>query len=268
VKAVLHFAGFKSVEASVTDPLGYYDNNVGSTISLLQAMRGAGVRQLIFSSSCTVYGDADDVPIDESAPLRPVSPYGETKAAIETLLIRLVEAEPEWSITALRYFNPIGADASGLIGEDPSMAPTTLLPNILAVAVGDKRRLRVFGGDHPTPDGSCQRDFVHVTDLIDGHIAALDRLSFGAGFDAINLGRGRPTSVFEMVAACRVATGSEIPIEVVDRRPGDASVTYATVDRARDELGWNPRRSVEQMVTDHWRFHRVHRRGYRGLVVQ
>jgi UDP-glucose 4-epimerase len=266
IEAVIHFAGFKSVPDSVADPLGYFRNNLGSTMSLLEVMRDAGVRRLIFSSSCAVYGDPDLLPVDETAQIRPVSPYGETKAAIERLLSGLAEAETDWSILALRYFNPIGADATGLIGEDPSTAPSTLVPNILAVAAGEQDRLRVFGDDHPTPDGSCLRDFLHVSDLVYGHIVAVDRLSSVHGFDAMNLGSGVGTSVFEMVAACRAATGSEIPIEVVDRRPGDASLAYARADRAREVLGWSSRRSVQEMIADHWRFHRAYPRGYRGLA--
>jgi UDP-glucose 4-epimerase len=263
IDAVIHFAGFKSVAESVADPVSYIANNVGGSVSLCEAMEAAGVRKLVFSSSCTVYGEPAVVPVDESATIRPVSPYGSTKAVIESLLAALC-VDARWSVVALRYFNPVGADPSGLIGEDPSMAPTTLVPNIMAVAAGNQDRLQVFGDDHPTRDGSCVRDFIHVSDVIDAHLAALTFMSEMRGFEAFNIGTGVGTSVLEMVQACEEAVGRDIPVEFAVRRDGDASEVFACPDRAREVLGWSAHRTVSEMARDHWRFHSQHSHGYVG----
>lgn len=264
IDAVIHFAGFKSVAESVTDPLSYIANNVAGSVSLCEAMETAGVRQLVFSSSCTVYGEPVAVPVDESAAIRPVSPYGSTKAAVESLLTALC-VDTRWSVVALRYFNPVGADSTGLIGEDPSTAPTTLMPNLMAVAAGNRDRLRIFGDDHPTRDGTCIRDFIHVNDLVDAHLATLAFMTQMRGFEAFNIGTGVGTSVLEMVRACEEAVGREIPVELVDRRAGDASEVFACPDRARELLGWSARRTVAEMARDHWRFHSQHAHGYVDL---
>ena len=262
IDAVIHFAGLKSVGDSVVDPLLYYRVNLHAATTLLSVMREHGVRHIIFSSSCTVYGNPTTVPVDETAPIAPISPYGRTKATIEDLLRDLARSEPGWSALALRYFNPVGADETGLIGEDPSARPTTLLPNVMAAATGDRPVVRVFGDDHPTPDGTCIRDFIHVSDLIDAHIAALGSLARVSGFEAINVGTGRGVSVLEMIEACSSAVGAPIPYEVVGRRFGDASEVYARADRANELLGWRPTRELQDMATDHWRWHRAHPHGY------
>ena len=266
IGAVLHFAGLKSVGDSMADPLLYYRVNLQSATTLLMLMRDHGVRQIIFSSSCTVYGNPPTVPVDETAPIAPISPYGETKATIEALLQDLARSEPGWSALALRYFNPVGADPSGLIGEDPAAKPTTLLPNVMAAATGDRPVVRVFGDDHPTPDGTCIRDFIHVSDLIDAHIAALRCLPRVSGFEAMNVGTGHGISVLEMIEACSAAAGSAIPFEMAERRPGDASVVYARAGRANDFLGWHPKRTLSDMACDHWRWHQSHPHGYQSDV--
>ncbi len=262
IDAVIHFAGLKSVGDSVRDPLLYYRVNLGSATTLFSVMREHDVRRIIFSSSCTVYGNPAVVPVDETAPVAPISPYGETKATIEDLLRDLAHAEPGWSALALRYFNPVGADATGLIGEDPAAGPTTLLPNVMAAAAGERPMVQVFGDDHPTPDGTCIRDFIHVSDLIDAHIAALEQLERVTGFDAMNVGTGRGVSVLEMIEACSAAVGEPIPYEIVGRRSGDASEVYAKAGRADEFLGWKPSRTLADMATDHWRWHRAHPHGY------
>lgn len=266
IRAVVHFAGLKSVGDSVVDPLLYYRVNLGSAATLLSVMREHRVRRIIFSSSCTVYGNPTAVPVDETAPIAPISPYGETKATIEDLLRDLARSEPGWSALALRYFNPVGADSTGIIGEDPSAEPTTLLPNVMAAATGERSVVQVFGGDHPTPDGTCIRDFIHVSDLIDAHIAALRALERVSGFEAVNVGTGQGVSVLEMIDACSAAVGAPIPYEVVGRRSGDASEVYAKADRANEFLGWRPTRTLSDMAVDHWRWHRAHPRGYQVSV--
>ena len=262
IDAVIHFAGLKSVGDSVLDPLRYYRVNLQSATTLLSVMREHDVRRIIFSSSCTVYGNPATVPVDETAPIAPISPYGETKATIEDLLRDLADAEPGWSALALRYFNPVGADATGLIGEDPAAGPTTLLPNVMAAAAGERPVVRVFGDDHPTPDGTCIRDFIHVSDLIDAHIAAVRSLERVSGFDAMNVGTGQGISVLEMIEACSAAVGEAIPYEIVGRRSGDASEVYAKAGRAAEFLGWQPTRTLADMASDHWRWHRDHPHGY------
>ena len=261
VDAVIHFAGLKSVGESIADPHLYYRNNVGATTSLLSAMDAHGVHDLVFSSSCTVYGDPVRVPIVETDPVSPISPYGGTKAAIEALLTGLCAADDRWRVLSLRYFNPIGADPSGLIGEDPSVAPTTLMPHIMRALLGVEP-LRVFGDDYATPDGTCVRDYIHVCDLIDGHLAALDVLPTVDGFEVLNLGTGRGVSVLELVGACSKAAGVDVPYRIVGRRSGDAGVVFADPSYAQERLGWKATRSLTEACEDHLRWQSSHPMGY------
>jgi len=262
--AVIHFAGLKAVGESVAKPIDYYDNNLIGTLSLLRAMDAAGVRRLVFSSSATVYGDPQRVPIDEQAPTAPTNPYGRTKWMIEFMLRDLAHADSRWSIANLRYFNPVGAHPSARMGEDPEGVPNNLVPFIAQVAVGRLERLRVFGGDWPTPDGTGVRDYIHVLDLAQGHVAALDRLRDAHGFWTVNLGTGRGYSVLEMVAAFERASGRPIPYDIVDRRPGDIATCYADASRAAALLGWRATRGIDEMCADTWRWQRHNPQGYQG----
>lgn len=256
IDAVIHFAGLKAVGESVAEPLRYYDVNLYSTIVLLQAMQAHGVRQLIFSSSATVYGDPDSVPIDESAALRATNPYGRSKLMIEEMLRDHAAANPDWRVVLLRYFNPVGAHESGLIGEDPRGIPNNLLPFIAQVAEGRRQQLSVFGNDYPTPDGTGLRDYIHVVDLADGHVRALARATVdgAASVQTYNLGTGKPSSVLDMVAAFERASGRPIPYAIMPRRPGDIASCYAATDLAERELGWRALRTVDQMCSDTWRW--------------
>jgi UDP-glucose 4-epimerase len=262
--AVIHFAGLKAVGESVVEPLAYYDNNLVGTLSLLRAMDAVGLRRLVFSSSATVYGDPQRVPIDEDAPTAPTNPYGRTKWMIEFMLRDLAHADARWAIGNLRYFNPVGAHPSGRMGEDPEGIPNNLVPFIAQVAVGRRERLSIFGGDWPTPDGTGVRDYIHVLDLAQGHVAALRRLSGAAGFWTLNLGTGRGHSVLEMVQAFGRACGRPIPYEVVARRPGDIATCYADPTQAERLLGWRATRGVDEMCADTWRWQRRNPQGYRG----
>lgn len=254
--AVIHCAALKAVGESVSQPLRYYDNNVGGTIALLEAMESVGLRRLVFSSSATVYGDPATVPVTERSPTGgATNPYGWTKVMMEQVLTDLHRATPGWSIALLRYFNPVGAHPSALIGEDPEGEPTNLMPYIAQVAAGKLPLLRVFGSDYPTPDGTGIRDYVHVSDLATGHVAVLGSLEPGVLL-TYNLGTGRGTSVLELVAAFTAATGVEVPYELVGRRPGDVAATWAAVDKAADDLGWRARRTLEDMCADMWRWQR------------
>ena len=257
VEAVIHFAGLKAVGESVAQPLRYYDNNVVGSLRLLEAMREHGVRNIVFSSSCTVYGTPDAVPVRETAPLRPHSPDGQTKLAIENLLRDVAAAEPGWRVALLRYFNPIGAHPSGLIGEEVTGIPNNLMPYLTQVAAGRLPHLRVFGGDYPTPDGSCIRDYIHVSDLVQGHLAALGWLERpGDAVLVANLGTGRGHSVLEVVRAFEQATGEKVPYRIVARRPGDVSASYADAALARSALGWQAAKSLEEMCRDAWNWQR------------
>lgn len=261
--AVIHFAGYKAVGESVSKPLDYYRNNLGATFSLLRAMRAHDVGTLVFSSSATVYGAEPVVPMVEDAPTSATNPYGWTKVMIEQMLRDVAHADDRWRIALLRYFNPVGAHASGTIGEDPAGIPNNLMPFVAQVAVGLREGLSVFGGDYPTPDGTCQRDFIHVVDLADGHIAALTALQ--SGDDPVrtwNLGTGRPTSVLELVAAFEQASGQAVPHQVVARRPGDIAVSYADPSRAQADLGWTATRTVADMCADEWRWRSANPNGY------
>ncbi|MEL7043425.1 MAG: UDP-glucose 4-epimerase GalE [Pseudomonadota bacterium] len=263
--AVVHFAGLKAVGESVSMPVEYYDNNVAGTISLLRAMRSAGTGQLVFSSSATVYGDPASVPITETFPRSATNPYGRSKLMIEDMLIDLAAADPDWRIALLRYFNPVGAHPSGLIGEDPSGIPNNLMPFVAQVAVGKRERLSVFGGDYPTPDGTGVRDYIHVLDLAAGHVAALaSLLSVPQGQPLIvNLGTGQGYSVLDVVRAFEEASGQSVPYEIVARRPGDVAECYADPRLAKERLGWAAELGIERMCEDSWRWQSKNPRGFR-----
>lgn len=252
--AVIHFAGLKAVGESVAQPLRYYENNVAGSVALFQAMQRQQVKSLIFSSSATVYGDPDTVPIDESAPLRATNPYGRSKLMIEDILRDLAVAEPDWRIGILRYFNPVGAHESGLIGEEPNGIPNNLMPFIAQVAEGRRESLSVYGSDYPTIDGTGVRDYIHVVDLAIGHVKTLDRLQKAPGIATYNLGTGRGNSVLEMIRAFEQASGKQIPYQLVGRRPGDIAACYANPAHAEAELGWTATRTVAQMCADTWRW--------------
>ncbi|BBP03620.1 UDP-glucose 4-epimerase [Sulfuriferula plumbiphila] len=254
VAAVIHFAGLKAVGESVQQPLAYYDNNVHGTLSLLQAMHGARVNKLIFSSSATVYGDPASVPICEDFPRSATNPYGRSKLIIEDVLADLHYAQPDWHIARLRYFNPVGAHASGLIGEDPQGIPNNLMPYITQVAIGRLDKLRIFGGDWPTPDGTGVRDYIHVMDLAEGHVAALAHLLQQPGMFTVNLGSGQGYSVLQMVQAFSRACARELPYEIVERRPGDIAACWADPGAAQALLGWCARRGLEDICIDAWRW--------------
>ena len=254
IQSVIHFAGLKAVGESVTQPLAYYENNVLGSINLFQAMVAAGVKQLVFSSSATVYGDPHAVPIREDFPLRATNPYGRTKLMIEEILRDLGLAEPSWRIAILRYFNPVGAHSSGLIGESPNGIPNNLMPYVSQVAVGKRERLSVYGNDYPTPDGTGVRDYIHVVDLALGHLAALDALNKEAGVLTVNLGTGRGYSVLEMVRAFEKASGRPVPYQIVERRSGDIATCFADPAFARTKLGWHANRDIESMCDDAWRW--------------
>jgi len=254
IDAVIHFAGLKAVGESVEQPLRYYDNNVTGSLVLFETMAQFGVKRLVFSSSATVYGDPASVPIYEHFPLSATNPYGRSKLMIEDLLRDVWRADPAWQIALLRYFNPVGAHASGLIGEDPNGIPNNLLPYVAQVAAGRLASLSVYGDDYPTPDGTGMRDYIHVVDLALGHLKTLDKLASGPGIYTYNLGTGRGNSVLEMVRAFERASGRAIPFQVVGRRPGDIAACYADVSLAERELGWKAERNVEQMCADAWRW--------------
>lgn len=251
---VIHFAALKAVGESVREALAYYDVNVGGTLALCQAMAAAGVYSLVFSSSATVYGDPASLPIREDFPRSTTNPYGASKLILEDMLADVAAADPRWRIARLRYFNPIGAHESGLIGEAPSGIPNNLLPYIAQVACGQREKLSVFGGDYPTPDGTGVRDYIHVVDLAEGHLAALDYLAANPGLLTVNLGTGRGYSVLEIVRAFERASGRAVPYEIVARRAGDIAACYADPTLARERLGWSARRNLDAMCRDAWRW--------------
>lgn len=263
IDAVMHFAGLKAVGESVSEPLRYYRNNLLSTLNLVEAMALGGVFTLVFSSSATVYGDPERIPLDEQCATGATNPYGTTKLVIETILRDLGAAEPRWRISLLRYFNPVGAHPSGLIGEDPQDIPNNLMPFIAQVAVGLREELRVFGNDYPTPDGTGVRDYIHVVDLVRGHLKALDFLASHPGVHVHNLGTGRGHSVLEMVAAFEAASGRKIPYRFTARRPGDVAACWADPTKAAAELGWRAEFGIEEMCRDAWNWQRHNPRGYR-----
>lgn len=261
--AVLHFAGLKSVPDSVADPLRYYRHNLESSAVLLEVMERCGVRRIVFSSSATVYGPPDELPVSETAPTRPANPYGWTKLVIEQMIADVVRSDPRWSASLLRYFNPVGAHPSGLIGEDPEGIPGNLMPYLLQVAVGRRSALPLYGVDYPTPDGTALRDYIHVMDLAEGHLAALQGLESSAGeVCTYNLGTGRAASVLEVIAAMLEATGHPLPYEELDRRPGDVPELWADPARARSELGWSASRTLAEMCRDGWAWQSKNPQGY------
>jgi UDP-glucose 4-epimerase len=252
--AVIHFAGLKAVGESVSKPLLYYDNNVSGSVALFECMAEAGVNTLVFSSSATVYGEPASVPIRESFPLSASNPYGRCKLMVEEILRDVVGTDAAWRIALLRYFNPVGAHASGLIGEDPNGIPNNLMPYVAQVAVGKLKELAVFGSDYPTPDGTGVRDYIHVVDLARGHLAALDALRRGSGVLTVNLGTGRGYSVLEMVRAFAAASGKAVPYRITARRPGDNAQCYADPALARELLGWQAQLGIDEMCADTWRW--------------
>ncbi|MGB6100038.1 MAG: UDP-glucose 4-epimerase GalE [Comamonas sp.] len=259
--AVIHFAGLKAVGESVAQPLAYYDNNIIGTHRLLCAMQRCGVRTLVFSSSATVYGEPQYLPLNESHPLSATNPYGRSKLFIEDMLRDLFNAQPDWRIAILRYFNPVGAHASGLIGEDPQGTPNNLMPYVAQVAVGRRTHLNVWGTDYPTPDGTGVRDYIHVVDLALGHLQALQWLA-QPGCTAINLGTGVGYSVLEVVRAFEAASGRPVPYELSPRRTGDVATCYADATLARERLGWKAERTLATMCLDHWRWQSQNPNGY------
>ena len=262
IDAVVHFAGLKAVGASVTQPLAYHDVNVGGSVTLLRAMERAGVTRCVFSSSATVYGAAARMPLTEDCPCAPTNPYGRSKWMVEQILADQVRAAPGWSVAVLRYFNPVGAHPSGELGEDPQGTPANLMPFLAQVAVGRQRALRVFGDDYPTPDGTGVRDYLHVMDLADGHVRALDLLLRTTGLHTVNLGTGRGHSVLELHAAFQAACGRPLPIERALRRAGDIAACWADASRADALLGWRAGRSLVEMCADTWRWQSRHPHGY------
>lgn len=295
--AVIHFAGRKAVGESVAEPMLYYTHNVAGTVNLIEAMRKHGVRnvsfdffsffstgslfffcsnshplsspqpkkkQMVFSSSCTVYGEPERTPLDEDHPRRAMSPYGRTKLMIEDIFTDVAKAEDGWRVILLRYFNPVGAHPSGRIGEHPVGVPNNLMPYVQQVALGIRPHLGVFGTDYPTPDGTCVRDYIHVSDLADGHVAALKKLEKlpDRSCVAYNLGTGKGTSVLEMVAAFEKASGKKVPVELVGRREGDTVAVWAATETAERELGWVARRGIEEMCVDQWRWASMNPKGY------
>ena len=260
--AVVHFAGLKAVGESVAEPLLYYENNITSTLRLLESMGRADVRRLVFSSSATVYGDPASVPIREDFPLSASNPYGQTKLFIEQILQDVQRSDGRWDITLLRYFNPVGAHPSGLIGEDPAGIPNNLMPYVSQVAVGRLERLNVWGNDYPTPDGTGVRDYIHVVDLARGHLAALQAES-GPGVRSYNLGTGRGYSVLEMIAAFEKASARPVPYRIGARRPGDVASCYADASLAQRELGWSAALGVDAMCSDAWRWQSGNPEGYK-----
>lgn len=263
VEAVIHFAGLKAVGESVAKPLEYYHNNITGTLNLCKVMRGHGVKNIVFSSSATVYGDPAFVPITEECPKGKITnPYGQTKSMLEQILTDLHTADPEWNVILLRYFNPIGAHKSGLIGENPKGIPNNLVPYITQVAVGKLQCLNVFGDDYDTPDGSGVRDYIHVVDLADGHVKAIQKLEEKKGVLVYNLGTGSGYSVLEMVKAFEKVCKKPIPYEIQARRPGDIAVCYADASLAKKELGWEAARGLDEMCEDSWRWQSQNPNGY------
>lgn len=254
IDAVVHFAGLKAVGESVAQPVNYYANNVQGSISLLQAMQAVGIKNLVFSSSATVYGEPQYLPYDEEHPTSATNPYGRSKLQIEEILADLSRAEPGWRIACLRYFNPVGAHPSGLLGEDPSGTPNNLMPYIVQVAAGERPFLQVFGDDYDTPDGTGVRDYVHVMDLVEGHIAALGFLQKQTGWHAINLGTGQGYSVLQMVQAFEQASGQAVPYKIAPRRAGDIDSSYAKTDKSRELLHWQAEKQLSDMCADSWRW--------------
>ncbi len=262
IEAVIHFAGLKAVGESVHKPLKYYENNVGGTVILCEVMRAFEVKRMVFSSSATVYGDSNVMPLKEDFPTIASNPYGRTKLVIEEILGDVCNSDSNWAVALLRYFNPIGAHESGMMGEDPNGIPSNLMPYITQVAIGKLDRLSVFGSDYPTVDGSGVRDYIHVVDLARGHVKALEKVMAESGIGAYNLGTGMGCSVLELVDAFERENGVEIPYEITGRRPGDVAICYADPSKAERELGWRAQRDIGQMCRDSWNWQRKNPCGY------
>ncbi|HFI0230974.1 TPA: UDP-glucose 4-epimerase GalE [Streptococcus suis] len=264
IEAAIHFAGYKAVGESVAKPVMYYENNIMSTLALVEVMAEFGVKKIVFSSSATVYGLNNPSPLVESMPTSATNPYGYTKVMLEQILRDVEVADKEWSIALLRYFNPIGAHESGLIGEDPAGIPNNLMPFVAQVAVGKRPELSVFGSDYDTVDGTGVRDYIHVIDLALGHIKALEKISTTAGVHTYNLGSGQGTSVLELVQAFEKVNGVPVPYKIVDRRPGDVATCYANADKALAELNWKTEKTIEDMCRDTWNWQSKNPNGYEG----
>lgn len=262
ISSVVHFAGLKAVGESVKIPLRYYHNNITGTLLLCEVMAAHGIKNLVFSSSATVYGNPKTVPIREDFPLGATNPYGRTKLMIEEILRDLHVSDPAWNLILLRYFNPVGAHASGTLGEDPNGIPNNLLPYIAQVAVGKLKELSVFGNDYPTPDGTGVRDYIHVVDLAQGHVKAVQKLSSNPGVVPYNLGTGQGYSVLEIIRTFEKATGQKIPFKIAPRRPGDIPTCYADPSTAKRELGWEAKKSLEEMMADTWRWQKQNPNGF------
>lgn len=267
IRVVVHFAALKAVGESVAQPLRYYDNNVHGSVVLCQAMRRAGVRRMVFSSSATVYGEPEALPYTESHRIAPTNPYGQTKAMVEQVLRDQCVADPDWGAVTLRYFNPIGAHPSGVLGEDPRDVPNNLFPYLTRVAIGKLPRLQVFGTDYATPDGTGVRDYIHVVDLARGHVAAVERALATPGFEPVNLGTGRGTSVLQLVEAFARASGVAVPWQPAPRRAGDIAAAWADVRRAAEVLGWRAELGVDAMCADGWRWQSRHPDGFGSPMV-
>jgi UDP-glucose 4-epimerase len=262
IDAVMHFAGLKAVGESVEMPLAYYHNNITGTLILCEAMKKHGVKNIVFSSSATVYGNPDRVPIDESFPLSATNPYGRTKLMIEEILRDLHVSDPSWRIAVLRYFNPIGAHASGRIGENPTGIPNNLMPYITQVAIGKREQLQVFGNDYDTHDGTGVRDYIHVVDLVKGHLKALQYLENNEGIETFNLGTGTGYSVLDLVKSFGEVTSTDIPYQIVDRRPGDIGICYANPEKAKTVLGWQAEKDLKDMCKDSWKWQSQNPNGF------
>jgi UDP-glucose 4-epimerase len=262
IDSVIHFAGLKAVGESVEQPVRYWDVNVGGTVALLEVLERHGIRNVVFSSSATVYGDPERVPIDESAAIGATNPYGRTKQAIEMLFGDLAGSSPDWHVVLLRYFNPVGAHPSGDIGEDPNGIPNNLMPFVMQVAVGRRAELTIFGDDYPTPDGTCIRDYIHVMDLAAGHLAAIERIESLPGCRAVNLGTGSGSSVLQVVAAASEAVGRPLPHRIGPRRSGDVPASFADPALAAELLGWRAERTLPEMCADAWRWQSQNPDGY------
>ena len=265
IDRVIHFAGFKAVGESVEKPIEYYTNNIGNTLTLVDVMRAHGCKSIIFSSSATVYGEPDSLPLTEESPKKPATnPYGWTKWMIEQILTDLHTADPEWDVVLLRYFNPIGAHPSGLIGEDPKGIPNNLVPYVAQVAVGKREFVRVWGDDYPTPDGTGVRDYIHVMDLASGHVAALAWMNGRTGVEVFNLGTGKGSSVLDVIHAFSRACGRELPYQIGPRRAGDVVANYADCSKAEREMGWTARYDLDDMCRDSWNWQSKNPDGYEG----
>jgi UDP-glucose 4-epimerase len=264
IDAAVHFAAFKAVGESMAKPLDYYANNVGGLLNVCRTMLRHDVKRIVFSSSATVYGQPESLPLREDAPLSATNPYGQTKLIGEQILRELGRADPAWQTGCLRYFNPVGAHQSGRIGEDPRGVPNNLMPFVAQVAVGRLQRLAVYGDDYPTPDGTGVRDYIHVLDLAEGHAAALRRLFDAPGSFTVNLGTGRGISVLELVAAYAAASGREVPYQVMERRPGDIAACYADPGLAHELLGWSARHELAAMCADSWRWQSMNPQGFQA----